>query len=46
VLACNKDTLVSFAADAATRPCPGSASFSLLDCLRPLQFDTGMQTLL
>ncbi len=37
---------MSFAADAATRPCPGSASFSLLDCLRPLQFDADMQTLL
>jgi hypothetical protein len=46
VLACNEDTLVSFAADATARACPGAQGFSLVDCLRPLQFDAGVHTLL
>lgn len=46
VLACNEDTLVSFAADAGARACPGVGDFSLVDCLRPLQFDAGVHTLL
>ncbi len=45
MLACNEDTLVSFAADAGARACPGAQGFSLLDCLRPLQFDAGVQVL-
>ena len=36
VLACNEKTLVTIAADAAARACPGATPFSLLDCVRPL----------
>lgn len=46
VLACNAQTVVTIAADAASRACPGTQAHSLLDCLRPLQFDAGVQTLL
>lgn len=45
-LACNEQTVVTIAADAASRACPGTQAHSLLDCLRPLQFDAGVQTLL
>ena len=46
VLACNEKTLVTITADAGARACPGAKSFSLLDCVKPLQFDAGSQTLL
>ena len=46
VLACNEATIVTISADADTRSCPGAKSFSLLDCVKPLQFDAGSQTLL
>jgi hypothetical protein len=45
VLACNEETVVTITADAAARACPGARDFSLLDCVRPLQFDAGLQTL-
>ena len=46
VLACNEQTLVTITADAAARACPGANGFSLLDCVKPLQFDAGAQTLM
>jgi hypothetical protein len=46
VLACNEETLVTITADAAARACPGTPGFTLLDCVRPLQFDAGAQTLM
>ena len=46
VLACNEKTLVTITAGAGARACPGAQDFSLLDCVRPLQFDAGAQTLM
>jgi hypothetical protein len=45
VLACNPATLVTISADASARACPGTRGHSLLDCVKPLQFDAGVQTL-
>ena len=45
VLACNEDTIVTISADADTRSCPGALSHTLLDCIKPLQFDGSRQTL-
>jgi len=44
-LACNEQTIVSISADASARACPGTRAHSLLDCVKPLQSDAGVQTL-
>ena len=38
-LQCNAATLVSVKAAATSRACPGERAFSMLDCMKPLQFD-------
>lgn len=45
VLACNEDTIVTISADADARSCPGALPHTLLDCIKPLQFDAARQTL-
>ena len=44
-LVCDMKTVVTINADASARACPGTRTHSLLDCLQPLQFDAGTQTL-
>ena len=44
-LACNEKTLVSISAAATAHACPGTRAHSLLDCVKPLQSDDGVQTL-
>lgn len=44
-LACNDETIVVINADANTRACPGTLSYSILDCLKTVQFDAGVETL-
>ena len=43
-LACNDDTIV-INADINTRACPGTLPYSLLDCVKTVQFDAGVETL-
>ena len=44
-LACNENTIVVIAAGGDTRACPGTLAHTLLDCVRPLQFDAAIETL-
>lgn len=45
-LACNENTVVLINTASNSRACPGSLPHSLLDCIKPLQFDAGNETLM
>lgn len=44
-IVCNDLTIRTINADNTSRACPGSTSFSLLDCMRPIQHDSSTQLL-
>lgn len=44
-IACNEDTIVTIITDSDARACPGELPHTLLDCVRPLQFDASTDTL-
>ena len=44
-LACNDDTIVVINANDNTRACPGTLPYSLLDCVKTVQFDASVETL-
>ena len=44
-LRCNEDTIVVINTESDTRACPGTLPHTLLDCVKPLQFDAGIETL-
>jgi len=44
-LACNDDTIVVINANNNTRACPGTLPYSLLDCVKTVQFDASVETL-
>jgi hypothetical protein len=43
--ACNDDTIVVINANNNTRACPGTLPYSLLDCVKTVQFDASEETL-
>ena len=44
-LRCNENTVVVINTESDTRACPGTLPHTLLDCVKPLQFDAGIETL-
>jgi hypothetical protein len=44
-LRCNEDTIVVINTESDTRACPGTLPHTLLDCVKPLQFDAAIETL-
>ena len=44
-LLCNENTVLVINTDSDTRACPGTLPHTLLDCVKPLQFDAGSETL-
>ena len=44
-LACNENTIVVITTDSENLACPGTQPHTLLDCVKPLQFDATVQTL-
>jgi hypothetical protein len=45
-IACDETTIRRHEADDSTRACPGAHGFSLVDCMKPLQFDAGSNQLM
>jgi hypothetical protein len=45
LLWCNENTVVVINTENNTRACPGTLLHTLLDCIRPLQFDVVIETL-
>jgi hypothetical protein len=45
VLFCDENTIVTISADDQAPSCPGASPHSLLDCMKPLQFDASRHTL-
>lgn len=44
-LACNENTVVVINTESDSRACPGTLPHSLLDCIKPLQYDATIETL-
>jgi hypothetical protein len=44
-LLCDENTIVVISAESDTRACPGTLPHTLLDCVKPLQFDAVVETL-
>jgi hypothetical protein len=44
-LRCDENTIVVISAESDTRACPGTLPHTLLDCVKPLQFDAVVETL-
>jgi hypothetical protein len=44
-LACNENTIVVINTESNSRACPGTLPHTLLDCMKPLQFDAAIETL-
>jgi len=44
-LACNENTIVVINTESDSRACPGTLQHTLLDCMKPLQFDAAIETL-
>ena len=45
-VACDEATIMKIEADDTVRSCPGDRSYSLVDCVKALQFDAGAQQLM
>ena len=45
-VACDEATMLKIEADDTVRSCPGDLSYSLVDCVKALQFDAGSQQLM
>jgi len=46
IIACEQATLLQVTTDYTVRSCPGDMSFSLVDCVKAMQFDAGSQNLM